>query len=80
MSLGTRGESNDDRHAYPEGQIPNGKGQLVNDHWGDQPTNHQELRIAFLNIQTFPNSVTHHKNGCIIQLMNDNHIDCLGLA
>ena len=37
MSLGTRVKSNDDRPNYLEGQIPNGKGQLVNDHWGDQP-------------------------------------------
>ena len=50
MSLGTLGESNGVRLAYPEGSIPNSKGQMVTDHCGDCTTDHQELRIGFLSI------------------------------
>ena len=36
MSMGTRGELNDDRPTHPEGNISNGMVQTVVDHWGDQ--------------------------------------------
>ena len=49
-------------------------------HWGDFSGKHQDLRLSYLNIQKFPSNVTDHKNGSIIQMMNDNHIDFLGMS
>ena len=53
---------------------------LKDDHWGDVASKHQVLRVGFLNIQTFPNYLMYHKNDSVIQLVNNNHINCLGLA
>ena len=80
MNLGTWGDSNGDSSDHPEGNITNGKDQMEADHWKDRIIDHQELCISLLNIQTFPNYVLHHKNGCIIQLMNDNKINFLGMT
>ena len=81
MSLLTRGESNGDRLTHPEGMTRGDKSRSDTDHWGDQVEQHHEaLRLGFLNIQTFPKHVLHHKNGDIIQLINDNKLNCLGMA
>lgn len=66
MSLDIWGELNNDRPDHPESNIPSGKGQTVVNHWGDQSTDHQALRIGFLNIQTLPNHVLHHKMGVLL--------------
>ena len=52
----------------------------MSDHWGDTATQHHALQLGFLNIQTFPKHVLHHKNGDIIQVINDSHLNCLGMA
>ena len=80
MSLLTRGESNGGRLTHPEGMTLEGKSLGAEDHWGDEPAQHQALRLGFLNIQTFPKHVMHHKNGDIIQLINENKLNCIGLA
>lgn len=80
MSLLIRGESDGGRLTHPEGKTRGGKSLIVADHWGDKATKHQALRLGFLNIQTFPKHVLHYKNGDIIQLINDNHLNCLGMA
>ena len=80
MSLLARGESNSRRITHPEGKTRGGKSLSVSDHWGDTATQHHALRLGFLNIQTFPKHVLHHKNGDIIQVINDNHLNCLGMA
>ena len=49
-------------------------------YWGGFSGEHQDLRLSYLNIETFPSDVTHHKNGSIIQMMNGNHIDCLEIS
>ena len=54
-------------------------GKILNeDHCEDVASKYQA--VGCLNIQTLPHHVMHHKNGSIIQLVNDNHINCLGLA
>ena len=80
MSLLTRGESKRVRPTHPEGKIPEGIGLGGDSHWGDYHGKHKELRMGYMNIGTFPSDVTNHKNGSIRQLMNDNHIDCLGMS
>ena len=80
MILLTRGESKRVRPTHPEGKIPEGIGLGGDSHWGDYHGKHKELRMGYMNIGTFPSDVTNHKNGSIRQLMNDNHIDCLGMS
>ena len=81
MSPYTRGESNGARPTHPEGKVPYGTGWEIKDYWGgDSTIEHQSLRFGFLNIQTFPTNVLHHKNGCIVKIVNDNHLNCLGMA
>ena len=80
MSLFTRGEKNCVRPTHPEGKINDCSGPEVADHWGDLPTEHQALRVGLLNIRTFPSTVMHHKNKSIFQMINDHHLDCLGMT
>ena len=80
MSLLTRGESDGGRLTHPEGKTRGCKSLIVSDHWGDMATKHQALRLGFLNIQTFSQQVLNHKNEDIIQLINDNHLNCLEMA
>ena len=75
-----RGESNSIRPTHTEGNVQECTGLGGENHWGDYHGKHNELRIGYLNIQTFPSDVTHHTNGSIIQLMNKNHIDFLGMS
>ena len=74
MSLFIRGESIDDRPTHSEGIIQDDNSQLVTDHWRDTVTKHQSLRVRFLNIQNFPQNVMYHKNGDVVQLVNDNNL------
>ena len=81
MSLFTRGEANGVESTHHEGQVPTGTDSDIGEHWGDNPTiAHQSLRLGFINTNTFPASTVHHKNGCLIQLVNDNHLNGLGLV
>ena len=80
MSLLARGESNGGRLTHPEGMTRGGKSLGAEDYWGDEPAQHHALRLGFLNIQTFPKHVLHQKNGDIIQLINENKLNCIGLA
>ena len=47
---------------------------------GDKNCDEHSLRVGFLNIQTFPTAITHHKNNNIIQLIHEYHLSALGLA
>jgi len=80
MTRLARGESKCVRSTHPEGNVQECTGLGGENYWGDYHGEHNELRIGYLNIQKFPSDVTHHKNGSIIQLMNGNHIDCLGMS
>ena len=81
MSPFTRGEQRGVRPTHPEGQVSLDTGLEVGEYWGDvSTTTHQSLRLGFINIQSFPTSLMHHKNGCLIQLVNDNHLNALGLG
>ena len=51
MSLFTRGETNGVRPTHPEGKVHDCTGSEVADHWGDLSTEHQAMRVFFLNIQ-----------------------------
>ena len=80
MSLTTRGEQSSVRPNHPEGSVSIDTGQETEDHWGDDSTvKRQSLRLGFINIQ-FSSNLMHHKNGCLRQLVNDNHLNCLELA
>lgn len=74
MIMLAQGGSNGVRSTHPTGDLDG------EDHWGDLSNKHQALRVEFLSIQTFLSDVMRHKNGDIVQMMNDNHISCLGLA
>ena len=81
MNPMTRGEQRGVRPTHPEGTVSIDTGRDSVDHWGDDSTvKHQSLRLGFINIQSFPSNLMHHKNGCLRQLVNDNHINGLGLA
>jgi len=81
MSPSTRGEQYGVRPTHPEGQVSLDTGLEAEEHWGDDPTaSHKSLRLGFININSFPTSLMHHKNGCLRQLVNDNHLNALGLA
>ena len=79
MSHFSWSDSNGCKLTHPEGQLWTDK-MLKDDRWGDVVSTHQALRLGFLNVHTFPNYVLHHKNGNIIQLIDENHINCLGLG
>ena len=81
MNPTTRGEQSGVRPTHPEGIVSIDTGQETEDHWGDDSTvKHQSLRLGFINIQSFPSNLMHHKNGCLRQMVNDNHLNGLGLA
>lgn len=81
MNPFTRGEQCGARPTHSEGQILEDTGLEIEDRWGDDPTvKYQSLRLGFINIQTFPTNIMYHKNGCLIQLVNGNHLNGLGLA
>ena len=75
MSLRTQVESNGIRPNHPEGDVHNSTGLDMTDYWGDISTEHQALQVRFFNVQIFPNNVLHHRNGSIIKLINDRHIN-----
>lgn len=77
MSPYTRGETIVVRPSHPEGKVLNCTGIEVVDHWGDDvTTEYQALILGYLNIQTFLTNVLHDRNGCIIKMTNDNHMNC----
>ena len=81
MNPSTRGEQNGVRPTHLEGIVSTDTGHEMVDHWGDDSTvKHQSLRLGFINIQTCPSNILHHKNGCLHQTVNDNHLNGLGLA
>lgn len=78
MSILPRCEPSGVRPTYPEGTIQECLGG--ESHWGNFHSNYYDLMLWFINIQTFLSDVAHHKNGGIVQMMNDNYIDCLGMS
>ena len=80
MIATTWGESMSENSAHPKGNMENDKGIYCNDEWGDKNCNEHSLCVGFINIQTFPTSIKHHKNSNMIQLIHDYHLSVLGLA
>lgn len=76
----TRGEPNGVRPIHHVAPVQVCSALTMEDTWGDRNATHQALRMSFLNVQSFPRDVTHPKNDCIIQLINNNFIDCLGMV
>jgi len=54
-------EYNGVRPTHPEGNVQECTGLSGENHWGDYHGEHDELRIGYLNIQTFPSDMTPHK-------------------
>ena len=62
MNPATQGEQSGVRPTHPEGIVSIDTGQETEDHWGDDSTvKHQSLRLGFVNIQSFPSNLMHHK-------------------
>ena len=80
MIANTRGESKSGISTHPKGHRHNDKENSSNDEWGDVNSSDHSLRIGFINIQTFPSHISHHKNNNLIQLFYDYHLSVLGLA
>ena len=75
-----RGESTSGIFTHPKGSLRNDKEKNCNEEWGNHNFNSHSLRVGFINIQTFPTHIGHHKNNNIIKLFHDYHLSVLGLA
>ena len=80
MSPITWSKETNDAPTYSRGPIQNDKGNNNFDIWGDENCENHSLRVGFINIQTFPTSIHHHKNNNIRNLFHDYNLSILGLA
>ena len=71
MSKPSWGKEISGNSSYPKGYMKENKENNCNDEWGDRNCSDHSLRVGFINIQTFPTSIHHHKNNNIRNLFHD---------
>ena len=80
MSSNTWSKSMNGMSTYSRGSIRQTTDDDKFDFWGDKNCDNHSLRVGFINIQTFPTSIHHHKNNNIRNLFHDYKLSILGLS
>ena len=80
MSSSSQSKIMNDTSAYSKGQTQINTDTSDFDIWGDENCESHSLRVGFINIQTFPANLQHHKNNNIRNLIHDYKLSILGLA
>ena len=80
MSPKIRSESKNDKSSHFGNQTKTKMDNCNSDIWGDENCNNHSLRVGFINIQSFPANLQHHKNNNIRNLIHDYKLSVLGLA